>query len=444
MGANQSSNNKNIIDPNTNKPSLKKTIDFLAANFILTNSFQNLRQLSDKDKCNEMVLLTSNIIGEYLTDREIEFLKQRIEGTNTDNPVEVNKMTKEDIVYYEKEDIPKLDVSKPLRRKRICIGIAKYYVEIYNLFNAIAHTINPVYTWRDSTGQMVSVGYEMKKDIPQGVTPTITRNNLCSNRVNALLGENGISGENISINTSNIPFISNAKESNGSIGPIKNLQQEMGIPELEKMYYDDYNYSVGKFTQMTPKMNEEVYQKDVRLLYSLFHGENMPENIKSFNDINLVPFKDTNIMPKILNGSLKEELFSNYVVAWKTMKATTLENQNKLLEILEEIFTTIPDPDDSTQNKTIVMIRKDLTNDKLQDLISKTRNLIIELYGTCEKNYQEILNILEAIIANQEKETALLRIEEIEKQRDTLLTKQSLLNKEIQGLDDQISKIKNM
>lgn len=444
MGANQSSNNEKINDPNTNQPSLKKTIDYLAANYILTNSFQNLKKLGEKDQCKEMVLLTSNIVNEYLTTREIDFLKQRIEGTNTENPVEINKMTKEDIMYYEKEDIPKLDVSKPLRRKRICIGIAKYYVEIYNLFNAIVHTINPIYTWKDSTGQIVSVGYEMKKDIPSNIQPTITRNNLCSNRINSALNNTGILGENITIDTSKIPSISNTTQNNGMYGPVKNLQEEIGIPELEKLYYDDYNYSVGKFTQMTPKMNSEIYQKDVQLLYNLFHGGDMPETIKTFSDINLIPFKEISIMPKIITGSLKEELFSNYVVAWQTMKRNTQENQDKLLKILEEIFTTILDPDDSTQKKTIVIIRKDLTNDKLQGLISETRNLIINLYGTCEKNYQEILKILQAIIANQEKETSLLRISEMEKQKDMLLSKQSLLTTEIQSLDSEIDKIKNM
>tara|TARA_Y100001970_G_scaffold248887_1_gene318868 strand:+ start:3566 stop:4873 length:1308 start_codon:yes stop_codon:yes gene_type:complete len=432
MGANQSSNNIDNKDTKQKEKSFKKTIDYIAANYILTNNFQDLKNLNDPKYCNNLVILTSKVLNDHLTTREIEFLKQRMEGTNTDSPKEINKLTKETITYFSDKDIPKLNVTKPLKRKRICIGIAKYYIEIFNLFNSIVHTINPVYTWRDSTGQMVSVDYQLRKDIPKNVTPTITRNNLCSNRLNALLNEKDICGNDITINPRK-----NKDVLNISGDPYqKNLQQEIGIPELEKMYYDEYNFDVGKFTGMSEKMKKEIYKKDVKSLYTIFTGNtDVPENIESFSDIILSDISLQNV-PKVITGSLKEELFNVYVTKWKEMKINIEKYQNELLNILEEIFTPIEDPDDP--NKQIIIIRKDLTQEKLDNLFIQTRNTILNLYASCEENYQEILKILDAIIENQEKETAELKIQNLQEEKQRILAKQELLQKDIDNIDDKI------
>lgn len=434
MGANQS-NNSNENNQNIEKQkSLKKTIDYIAANYILTNNFQDMKNLQDPKYCNNLVILTSKVLNEYLTTQEIEFLKQRMEGTKTDSPKEVNTLTKENITYFSDSDLPKLNVTKPLRRKRICIGIAKYYVEIFNLFNSIVHTINPIYTWKDSTNQTVSVGYEMRKDIPKDVNPTITRNNLCSNRLNALLIPNlDISGENVNINTNKVCGLNNQT-------PEINLQQEIGMPELEKLYYDEYNYTTGKFVSMSEDM-KKIYKNDVDQLYKLFTGnQDVPEEINSFSDILL-----RNVNPNICNykntilGNLKNDLYSLYVNKWNEMKAQIENNQDDLLNILEEIFTPIEDPDDP--QKKIIIIRKDLTQEKLNNLITLTRNTILNLYQNCENNYQEILKILEAIIEDQEKQTSQQIIQNLQKEKEDILAKQSLLQKNIQEIDEKINQV---
>jgi len=80
-----------------------------------------------------------------------------------------------------------MDIKSDLKKKRMCIAIAKYYVQIFHIFNAIAHTINPVYTWKDKFGSTVSVDYEHRNEIPSDVQPTISKVNLCSSRINALM-----------------------------------------------------------------------------------------------------------------------------------------------------------------------------------------------------------------------------------------------------------------
>ena len=158
MGAQQStSNNK--------QPTLSQKIDYIAANYILTSKFQDFKNLTNPDYCKKLVLLTSDVISKYLHDDDITFLRQKLEGNEIKN-----YMSKEKITYFKKKDLDKMDVSTDLKRKRICIGIAKHYVQIFHIFNAIAHTINPTYSWKDQYGSTITVDYEHKSDIAKEST----------------------------------------------------------------------------------------------------------------------------------------------------------------------------------------------------------------------------------------------------------------------------------
>ena len=137
------------------KKTLSSSIDYLAANYILTSNFQDLKNLTNPEYCKDLVLLTSDVISRYLNERELVYLKQKLEGGE-----EVLKMSEpERIAYFNKNNIEKMDVKSDLKKKRMCIAIAKYYVQIFHIFNAIAHTINPVYTWKDKFGSTVKVDY---------------------------------------------------------------------------------------------------------------------------------------------------------------------------------------------------------------------------------------------------------------------------------------------
>ena len=40
-------------------------------------------------------------------------------------------------------------------------------------------------------------------------------------------------------------------------GTSKTMLNEPGIPEMEMLYYDVYDYNTGKFTSMSPEMKEQ-------------------------------------------------------------------------------------------------------------------------------------------------------------------------------------------
>ena len=390
------------------KKTLSSSIDYLAANYILTSNFQDLKNLTNPEYCKDLVLLTSDVISKYLNERELVYLKQKLEGGE-----EVLKMSEpERVAYFNKNNIGKMDVKSDLKKKRMCIAIAKYYVQIFHIFNAIAHTINPVYTWKDKFGSTVKVDYEHRNEIPKDIQPTISKVNLCSSRINALMTDKSLIDK-----TGNEVIELNAKFCNLN-KDTNNLSSEPGIPELEVLYYDEYDYNTGKFSTMSDKMKTE-YNKDLKSFYTLFTGDDkLPSDIKKFGQIPLRDYKKINqcskdgAFRKTYNGTLKEKLFKEYVNNIKTMMKNTEENQSALLAIIDQLFVFVKDPQDP--NKKLIVINPKLDNKLLAKLITDTRTIIIKLYSTCEKDFFKGLQLFEAIVEKQVIDTSAAQIKRLQ------------------------------
>ena len=171
MGAAQSTNNNK-------QKSLDHVIDYVAANFILKNNFQDLYNLTKSEYCEKLIILTSKVMDKYLTIEEVTYLKQRME-----NNTPVNKIDKEKMLYFSQENLKNLNVKVPLTKKRMCVGIAKHYIKIYQVFSSIVKTINPIYNWKDSSGVAMSADLLKKLDIPENVETKISKMNLCNLRI---------------------------------------------------------------------------------------------------------------------------------------------------------------------------------------------------------------------------------------------------------------------
>ena len=402
MGAQQSTSNE------PKQKTLSSSIDYLAANYILTSNFQDLKNLTNPDYCKNLVILTSDVISRYLNDTEIEYLQQRMEGNE-----EILKMSKpEKVAFFNKDKMDKMDVKSNLQKNRMCVSIAKYYVQIFHIFNAIAHTINPVYTWKDKFGSTVNVDYEHRNDIPKEVDPKISKVNLCSSRINALMTDKALldktETEVINLNTK---FCELNKNDNS-------LNSEPGIPELELLYYDNYDYNTGKFSSMSDNMIKE-YNKDLKSFYTLFTGEEkMPEHIKKFGEIPMRDYKQINqcktngAFTKTYHGTLKEKLFKEYVDNIKLMMKNTEDNQKTLLGIIDQLFVFIRDPQD--KNKKLIVINPKLDNKLLNKLINDTRNIIVKLYSTCESDFFKGLQLFEAIVEKQIIDTSTEQIKKLQ------------------------------
>lgn len=375
---------------------LSQIIDYIATYYILTMDFNSLKKLAEKEYCDKMVILTSDIIERYFTDMDITYLAQKIKDGK-----EVNELTNDNVIFFDKAKLDNLDVTSQLKKTRLCIGIAKFYVKIAHVFAAIVMTINPVYMYKDESGDLIKTPLFKKGQIPKNVKRSLYKMGLCENRINALKRGQDYStlmdGDDINVR----PKVCNVNTRMD--GETKTLMDEPGIPELMDLYFDDvYDYSSGEFKGMSEN-TKRMYMVDLELFYKTFTGNlSMPITIQKFSDIQL---KDYESAPqcngqdppfeRAFRGSLRDKLFYDYAANIRDMVQRANENQEALLAIINELFVYTIDP--QTQKRTI-RINPALTDQSLQLVIEKTRAIIIKLYLTCETDFSKGVKLYEAII----------------------------------------------
>jgi hypothetical protein len=358
-------------------PSFFHTLDFIACHYIFTTNFENMTKLYDKKYCDELVILTGDIINKYYSQLEVTQLKERIE---------TGKVTpyKEQIIYMNKSNL-----NESPSKLSDCYQIAKFYVKITHLFFAILMTINPIFIYEDPiTHKIIKATLQEKNNIPQSVTPKIISNSLCGKKINMLFG-------------------------NEKYQLVHDLNDEEGIPELINLYYDSgFDHNTNTFTKMSEKMKKK-YHHDLKEFYKTFTQSNsMPENIQTFSDIKLNNYSSEE---DILEGGRRREnlvIIKEYAKNLRNMIKNVNKIQKKLLDILENIF--IYDKDSEyPDNEETIRISPHLTEKILQNYINTSRQLIVQLYIDCEEDFLEGVKIYEALIENILFHTSLSQLEHL-------------------------------
>ena len=408
------------------------TIDHIATKFIVKSDFQEKLKLHKPEYCKKLVILTSKVIDHFFNDIEIKYMAQRTKK-GTDGRVLINKLDQQKIIHLDKTKLDLLDISTWTTKKRMCMGISKFYIKIAHLFSAISITINPRYTYIDADGEEQTISLSKKANIPSNLNIKMnTELGLCSRRINALRpqqnNENGIVVKSKNCNM-NKKMQKNIQTSEIPIETItsKSLYDEPGMPELELLYYDEFDFNTGKYIGMSPESKKE-YQKDILKLYQLFTGKkNIPKNDKGepvvtkMSDIPLMNFHHQKLCKdkdspwqRSYRGSPTDKLFKNYVDHLKEMikKSQTLEKS--LLNIINQLFSYWKDHE---KNKKTLTINPNLNENTLQKLIEETRSIIIKLYIGCEEDFQKGLNLFEAIVKTKMLSTNQRRNENLEKQK---------------------------
>ena len=411
---------------------LSDSLDFIATYYILTLNFQSLRQLNDKKYCTDLVVLTSDIINKYFSDLEVKELADRVESG------------KQKLVFFNKSDIENLNIPDSETKRGYCDEIAKFYIKIAHVFAAIVTTINPEYTYKDAFGNVVKKPLMQKDTIPSNADVSVSKINLCSERIDALKGKapekSNDDEEKADELKEEVEDANKVEEQKGgqekitihpeicSVNLDKNgetnyLNEEPGINELIDLYFDgDYDYKTGKFLGMTAE-TEKKFQEDLKRFYLAFtDSDDMPSDIKKFSDIKLRDYsqkKYCETPQKALTGTYKDKLFNDYANNLKTMIQSVNKKQDDLLAIINKIFVYVLDP---VTKKDVIRVNPDLTDDGLQEIIDETRNLIVELYLKCEEDFVEGVKIYEAIVESQIFETTQKHIDQLEKEHEKLIT----------------------
>ena len=286
--------------------SLEGEIDLIATDFILKQNFKDLNDLMNKDTCDKLIVLTSEILANLFKDRDISYLEKRFDGAP--------QKTSENMHFVQKNKLGDILQSKDPEKIYQCIGIAKYYIQVAHLFAAITMSVNPQYTYKvapstvtvadqgvyqqfsgdniiQTNAQYKTVTWDKKDQIPKGVEVKTSFNGLCQSRINVLSNgnENPMGNPFPDNDTSNVVINPSICETNFG----NNLDEEPGIPELEALYLDVYDYSLGQFTEMSDNMKKK-YQEDLKTFYTTFTGEQVvPDDITSFKKIPIVNYSKT-------------------------------------------------------------------------------------------------------------------------------------------------------
>ena len=414
MGNQFSINKSNKVEPELLEPkSTYEIIDYIATYYILTADYVSLTKLYNRDYCNKLVVLTSDIIERYFNNLEITYLAQR-----TKDGVVIDEMTKDKILFFEKDALKKLDIQNALKKKRVCQSIAKFYIKIAHVFATIVRTVNPVYVYKDADGDTVRANLYEKINIPEGVPREMYKMNICDMRINALKGK---SKQDYSKLTPEDPMTISPDICSMNMNDsdeLKTLMEEPGIPELEHLYYDDgYNYETGKFEKMTEEAAKQ-YSDDLQIFQEYFSDTSLDDKpINKFSDIKLRDFGKTektclNDIREV-KGNLSNELFAKYADNLRRMVSNANSNQDKLTDIINQLFSYTTDPQ---TNQKVVRVNPELTEKKLEEVVIDTRALVIKLYLTCEQDFEEGVAIYKAIVNNLSFDTTIRQNETLEKE----------------------------
>jgi hypothetical protein len=187
----------------------------------------------------------------------------------------------------------------------------------------------------------------------------------------------------------------------------KNLYQEPGIPELEALFKDNFDYQTGNFLSSLTKEGRKEYQDAIDILYKAFTGKSnninsvtKTPNAQRFSDIKLQDYDigskcdDDGVYTQIFKGN--SPIFREYV---KRIQKMIDDNKNynlQLVQILKQVFKI-----DKSEYPYIVTLNPDLNEVKLDQLIQQTRKILINLYSTCEKDFMYVLEIYNELITSK-------------------------------------------
>jgi hypothetical protein len=128
--------------------------------------------------------------------------------------------------------------------------------------------------------------------------------------------------------------------------------------------------------------NNSKYKKYLSIFYKYFTNNHKPDSVQYFSDIKLTEcsLKKNNL--KLSLNDPSELLIKKYAEDLKSLINNLNSNKSKLLNIVNSIFHI---------NDNKMSINKDITFDKLNDIILETRNLIILLHSTYNKDYEILI-----------------------------------------------------
>ena len=367
-------------------------MDNIAAHYITTESFTDMHNLLEDEYCSKLVVLTTDILSTKLKPYEISYLDKRVKfGSDV-----TGKMVKEDIAHFNKNTIDELDIKDVDKKKGVCKGIAKFYIKVAHIYGAIVTAMNPVYEYKDEDGEIKQITLDNREKLNEDIVSKVSKiSNFCNQRIISL------SSEIINTKDEQLKKIKpaiceiNKKEIMDEKGNTKTVIETSGFKELEKLYMDDYSDGVFNMS----KESKKKYYKDVETLDKAINGtkgSNPPPT--SFSTIKLNPYHNTEecMSPNGLPEALIDDtssMFKEYGELIRKMITTSEKTQVELLGELKQLFSF-----EKENGEVKAKLQENLNDYKLNKISKKCRDIIINMYIDCEKDFIKGLNIYQSIV----------------------------------------------
>jgi len=179
------------------------------------------------------------------------------------------------------------------------------------------------------------------------------------------------------------------------------LDREIGIKELDALYFDVYDHESNSWNQRSKKMQAK-YDEDLVKFHQIFTGKKKkPDHVKSFADIEMLKFHE---LTRCLNRDYYEDLvvskndhlFKKYMEKIYMIQNITKSYKKKMLSILKRIFVPF-----ESNHETSFIISPSLTMESLLKHQDETKDCINQIYMNCERLFIEALLLYEKMYENQ-------------------------------------------
>lgn len=359
-------------------------LDLYAQRIILKEVKFN-SSLSDSGKCEKLIIITSEVLNRLpfrlisYMDRRHKLFSEKYETFNAmDRALLVN--TNPEIL---KES--KLDEPNEFRKRQMCVGLARFYIQIGNLFNAIMTTMRP-YNYENtrrtgpdnfydmltfsllegrSSSSKDKLRYEMSNMSGFAKKQQDMRKRLSSmlkfgEMVQDLTPGDGICNVQREIEQTKITPLTIT----GSSATETKIKPSI-FAMLEELYYDIFHQSSSvnpkspQFIAMTAVMKEKIYRNDVRVLYRIVTGGKEPgPEIETFTDVAKYVNDNEEIknwcnQPSNKNMKIKvtDELrsdsgFIEYVQHIKDTMYYISKQRKTIVGLLDRVFVTMKKSED--------------------------------------------------------------------------------------------------
>ena len=340
--------------------------------------------LGDSGKCEKLIIITSEVLNR-LPFRLISYMDRRHKLFSKDYE-DINAMDRALLVNTNPEILKesKLDEQNVFRKRQMCVGIARFYVQIGNLFNAIMSTMRP-YNYEYIQKNMPDNFYDMltfglldgpevrNKDKSKYDTYNMAGFTRRQNDVKEKMARLLKPGEIIMNITPGSGICSIKKDiDNIKITPMSSTTTASTITQnkikpsifamLEELYFDIFHEISSsnkspQFIAMSEEMKNKIYRRDVYELYRIVTGGKEPgDDIKTFADVSHY-INDNNKINEwcesnrgleipVNNNVRYNPIFVKYIKHIQSMNYRISKQRKGIVKLLDRVFNIMNKSED--------------------------------------------------------------------------------------------------